>query len=193
MTEQTAFIEDTPSRAHDLVQAIVGTAVSLAIAAALGIWVLAGVGATGSPATAGGDRQRQAVVAEQVSGGSTPPIPAAAPVGDDALQGDTPPAFDVLSAQTVYLVASQQQADALRAGIEELNTIRLALDLPALEHEIVVFGSDDEETVFWLARAEQDIVRGNLGMPALHLVDLRDEGHGTAPRPTASLAAPATE
>lgn len=172
MTEQAPFIEDVPSHAHDLIQAVLGTALSLALAAGLGGWLLQHQSGAGPAATVEAGRQEQAAV-EAANRGRAPSSPAAAPLGDDGLpQGSTsaPWASEI---RTLYIVASEQQAAEVRAEIEEANAIRANFGLRPLGDRTVMFGSAEEEVVFWLARAEEEGVRGAIGQPALRVVDLR--------------------
>jgi hypothetical protein len=74
--------------------------------------------------------------------------------------------------QTVYVVGSQAQADAMRAALAEADAIRASLgEAPLLDQVTVV--SDAGADTFFRMMAEQDALRAQLGLPSLTVVDLR--------------------
>jgi hypothetical protein len=78
------------------------------------------------------------------------------------------------AAPTVYIVESQERAQAVRAGIAELNAYVASLGQPPLTAEVVWFGSPE---------AEAEFLQGftwALGVPAasLPVVDLRERAAG---------------
>jgi hypothetical protein len=176
MNVQPQLIDDLPSHGHDLVQAVLGTALSLVLAAGLGGWLLLHQGGAGSAAPVGADGREHARTAASAGDGSASPVTSTVPRSRDAPPRGMSTVPTAPSTQTVYIVASQAHADTLASELERASAIRDSLGLPPLEDRIVVFISDEEETLFWHARNEEERARGDLGMPALRVVDLRGRG-----------------
>lgn len=105
--------------------------------------------------------------------------PAAASTGVTARR--TPAADE---SRGVYLVSSQEQADAARARLDDgTRAIR--------SYDVMVVGSVEEETQAWRALAEQNRVRRDNGLPEIETVDLRASGGtGTVSTPARDTGAP---
>jgi hypothetical protein len=80
-------------------------------------------------------------------------------------------------APTLYLVASQAQAQVVSAALEEANAIRVTLGEPTLALEVMWFDSVEAEVQFWSTIGAQ---------PDRHVVDLRTPAARVpAPEPAA--------
>lgn len=164
-----SFIEEFPSHAHDLLQAILGTAASLALAATIGTWLLVHQSGAGVPASAAHSSHSEAALTARAGAGSVRLNPAQASAGVDAPWHSPVTASNDLTVKTLYIVASQEQQDTLRARLAEASAVRDSMGLPPLDERVVLFVSEEEEALFLLARSEEDTVRGGAGLAPLRL------------------------
>jgi hypothetical protein len=96
-------------------------------------------------------------------------------------------------ASTYVLVADQAQADAIQRGLDDSDAIRAAQGDAPLTAEVVLLPSAEAETAFWLAMAEQETIRGGLGLAPVTVVDLRTSADaGVAPTSRCGLDAQQT-
>lgn len=72
----------------------------------------------------------------------------------------------------VYVAGSHEQADALRAAIAEADVYRMWLGEAVPRTQVLLFATADDEAVLQML-VEQDAIRGELGLPATRIVDLR--------------------
>ncbi len=75
--------------------------------------------------------------------------------------------------RTTYLVASQEQADAVALGINEANLIRVTTGLTPMPDTVLVVGSDAEAEAARAAIADGNRILVGLGEPEELVVDLR--------------------
>jgi hypothetical protein len=73
---------------------------------------------------------------------------------------------------TVYIVESQERAQAVLAGIENVNAFRATQGEPPLVAETAWFDSPEAEVQFW-ATQEAKRLRDSVGVAASSVVDLR--------------------
>lgn len=160
MTIQTASIAATPKRrTTQLITAAAGAVLALTAATGLGAWQMS--------------RDGGANVGEQaVAPASAPVRPAARPAAETA------PAY--------YLVASQTQAAAVAAALEEANAVLATSGEPTLAARVELLGSDEAEAAFRAAMSVGDAIRDTLGLPPMRVIDLRAAGEATAPIPAIS-------
>jgi hypothetical protein len=74
---------------------------------------------------------------------------------------------------TTYIVASPEQAAAVRTGILDANTIRLAVGEPLLLDSVLVVGSDAEAEAARAGITDSNRILVGLGEPEELVVDLR--------------------
>jgi hypothetical protein len=74
-------------------------------------------------------------------------------------------------APTIYLVASQAQADATQRDIDDTNIFRAALGTAPLAASVLLFPSAEVESAFWWNMGEQALAAQ--GLPPVTVVDLR--------------------
>jgi len=91
-----------------------------------------------------------------------------------AAADDAPQPRRTEEGQTVYLVGSVEQADAIRRGIAEAEAIRADVAAPPLTvHTAVLVIAAEEEERMLRALGDADATRDSLGLPGLVVVDLR--------------------
>ena len=122
-----------------------------AVGAALAIAAVAGVGVW--QASDGGD------------GAETPAATAVQPYTFTAGATEDVP--------TLYIVGSDEQAAAVRFGLDELNNIRATGSIGSVADDALVVGSAEDEENLKLAILETNAIRFALGLPEVEVVDLR--------------------
>ncbi|MCC7089414.1 MAG: hypothetical protein IT295_09680 [Dehalococcoidia bacterium] len=75
--------------------------------------------------------------------------------------------------RTTYIVASAEQAAAVKTGIVDANTIRLAVGEPLLLDSVLVVSSDTEAAAALDAIADGNRILATLGEPQENVADLR--------------------
>jgi hypothetical protein len=151
---------DSESHAHERIQAAGATAVSLLLAAGLGAWLFLNPGSS---------RSTTSMAPEAAN--DPPPSARSFDQGDresDAAENSRP-----RNAPAVYLVATQEHADAVLVAIYDAAAIRTSFDEPIPDEWVVVLDSAEAEERFMRAMHEQDAVRGGMGLPAFRVADLR--------------------
>ena len=143
---------------RELVRALGLTLLTAGVAATLGVVLLSRDAAPPADGPARADRR----AALRASPGSDARAPAPALVPAD------PPA------PVIYVVASEEQAASVLAGLREADAIRVWLGEPPLSEQVVVVRSEEEELRLRRSLLEHDTIRGGLRLPPLHIVDLRE-------------------
>lgn len=149
MTIQTASIAAAPKqRTTRIIIAAAGTILALSAVAGIGAWQASRDGGTST-------REQQA-----------PSVPAPATVRTITSRvSDTTP--------TYYLVASQAQAAAAEAALEEANALRMTSGEATLTGRVEQLTSVEAEGTFRQAMNTADATRATLGLPPVRVIDLR--------------------
>jgi hypothetical protein len=142
-----------------------GTVLSLALAVAVGVMVLRNIAASEDGhverAASSSSQRASRVGASDTAGYST---------------GGSPPRSALAGQQDRYvvivLVASEPQADHVRASLEAVYQSGFMFG-PELEGYDIVVIPTEEEARFFRAIADRDTIRHGLGLPPTQLLDLR--------------------
>lgn len=90
-----------------------------------------------------------------------------------AFRAIRPSALPVPGDRTTYLVANQEQADAVALGINDANTIRATTGLSPTSDTVLVVSSDAEAAAVVEAVLDGNRILVSLGEPEEYVVDLR--------------------
>ena len=147
MTIQTASIAAAPKqRRTQFITAAAAAVLALGAAAGLGAWQASRYGGTST--------------AQQPAASLPAPVQRAV-----VRAADTAP--------TYYLVASQAQATAVEAALEEANAVLVTSGEPTLAARVTMLDSAEAEAAFLAATSGDDAVRATLGLSPVRVVDLR--------------------
>jgi hypothetical protein len=143
-------------RQREIAAVLAGVALALAVAAGVGAWQFT---RDNEPA--------------QTTTQAQPPATAAPAV--DAVPAPVP-ATTVQRRRVHYIVSSQEQADRIRAGLDEADQIVAAMGQQPTQLIDAVFEvvtTPEEEARFWQFVSDEHHWRRDLGEPDMQVVDLR--------------------
>jgi hypothetical protein len=160
--QQQQVDEGTGARSREIVPVVLATIVSFVLAAGFGAWLQQQPGAADerNPPPRRSSAARWTVLISRGAG-----VTPAQPEG-----GIEPPPVP-----TIFIVGTQEQADAILVGLHEVEAQRMSISVPPLNEQVALITSQEEEAQLRRVIQEQDVLRGDLGLPPTRVVDLRSQ------------------